>query len=159
MGVARSQDMKRITMDGTLTMHSALIDWRDDTARCVALFKSTQGPALEVEYRVVLTDDLLKTLAHAFVVAGVPMLRAPDILVSLPVTPNGENGNGNGNGHHAQAVERATKEKCELCGASLFGKAVPLGYCRFCRTTRAKEIQAIEERDGIAQPSSVSTVP
>ena len=149
--------MKRITMDGTLTMHSALIDWRDDTARCVALFKSTQGPALEVEYRVVLTDDLLKTLAHAFVVAGVPMLRAPDILVSLPVTPNGENGNGNG--HHAQAVERASKEKCALCGASLFGKAIPLGYCRFCRTTRAKEIKERGERGVAAQTSSGSETP
>lgn len=145
---------QRITMDGTLTMHSALIDWRDDSARCVALFKSAQGPALEVEYRVVLNDHLLKILAHAFVVAGVPMLRAPEVPVSISVTPNGENGNGNG--HHIPAAERTSKEKCELCGASLYGKAVPIGYCRICRTTRAADIA---ERDRAMQPSSGSDTP
>jgi hypothetical protein len=134
---------QRITMDGTLTMHSALIDWRDDSARCVALFKSSQGPALEVEYRVVLNDHLLKILATAFVVAGVPMLRAPEVPVSLAATPHGENGNGNG--HHkisvgSETIKRESTQKCELCGVSLYGKAIPIGYCRICRTTRATEI-------------------
>lgn len=76
--------MRRLTIDGTLTMLSALIDWRDDSARCHAVFKSADGAALEVEYRVALSDPLLKTLAHAFTVAGVPLLRAPEVPVTLP---------------------------------------------------------------------------
>ena len=76
--------MHRVTIDGTLTMLSALIDWRDDSARCHAVFKSTDGTALEVEYRVTLSDPLLKTLAHGFVCAGIPLLRAPEVPVPLP---------------------------------------------------------------------------
>lgn len=76
--------MERLTIDGTLTMLSALIDWRDDSARCRAVFKTRDGTALDVEYRVALSDLLLKTLAHGFVRAGIPLLRAPEVPVTLP---------------------------------------------------------------------------
>jgi hypothetical protein len=56
-------------------MLSATIDWRDETARCVGVFRSEDAAALEVEYRVHLDHAILDLLARAFLKAGVPVLR------------------------------------------------------------------------------------
>jgi len=63
------------TLTGTLHLRSAAIDWRDETARCVGVFRSDEAAALEVEYRVHLDAALLDLLARAFLQAGVPILR------------------------------------------------------------------------------------
>ena len=81
----------RLTIDGTLTVQTALIDWRDESATCAGVFRSKGTAALEVQYRVILDAAMLKTLAHAFTMAGVPLLRGPEIPATvehvIPPTP------------------------------------------------------------------------
>jgi hypothetical protein len=67
--------MAHSTLTGTLNMLTATIDWRDETARCVGVFRSEHASALEVEYTVHLDTALLDLLARAFLKAGVPVLR------------------------------------------------------------------------------------
>ena len=67
--------MAHLTLAGTLNMLTAQIDWRDETARCVGVFRSDAHGALEVEYRVSLDAHILDLLARAFLKAGLPVLR------------------------------------------------------------------------------------
>lgn len=67
--------MAHLTLAGTLNMLTAQIDWRDETARCVGVFRSDEHGALEVEYRVSLDAAILDLLARAFLQAGLPVLR------------------------------------------------------------------------------------
>ena len=67
--------MAHLTLAGSLNMLTAQIDWRDETARCVGVFRSDDHGALEVEYRVVLDTHILDLLARAFLKAGLPVLR------------------------------------------------------------------------------------
>ena len=67
--------MTNLTLTGTLNMLTAQIDWRDETARCVGVFRSDAHGALEVEYRVSLDSTILDLLARAFLKAGLPVLR------------------------------------------------------------------------------------
>jgi hypothetical protein len=70
-------------------MLSATIDWRDESVRCVGVFRSDDGAAMEVEYKIRLDDDVLDFLAKAFLKAGVPILRGSE--EALPkVTLRGE---------------------------------------------------------------------
>lgn len=62
-------------LTGTLNMLMATIDWRDETARCVGVFRSHEHAAVEVEYKVILDESLLNLLARAFLKAGIPVLR------------------------------------------------------------------------------------
>lgn len=66
------------TLTGTLNMLTATIDWRDETARCVGVFRSENAAALEVEYKVHLDRAILDLLARAFLKAGVPVLRGSE---------------------------------------------------------------------------------
>lgn len=65
-------------LKGRLNMISATIDWRDETARCVGVFRSEDAMALEVEYRVHLDEQMLDLLAKTFLQAGVPILRGSE---------------------------------------------------------------------------------
>lgn len=66
------------TLTGTLNMLTATIDWRDETARCVGVFRSETAAALEVEYKVHLDQTILDLLARAFLKAGIPVLRGSE---------------------------------------------------------------------------------
>lgn len=78
-------------MAGTLNLLRATIDWRDETAQCLGIFRSDGATALEVEYKVVLDDALLDLLARAFLKAGLPLLRGSKTQVEVPsITPIGD---------------------------------------------------------------------
>jgi len=86
--------MAHLTLAGTLNMLTAQIDWRDETARCVGVFRSDDHGALEVEYRVLLDAHILDLLARAFLKAGLPVLhgsmaeeRGVTIADGMPMTP------------------------------------------------------------------------
>ena len=70
---------------GTLNMLSATIDWRDETARCVGVFRSQDHAAVEVEYKVHMATELLSLLARAFLKAGVPVVRGSKARVGITI--------------------------------------------------------------------------
>ena len=74
--------MAHLELTGTLNMLTAQIDWRDETARCVGVFRSDAHGALEVEYKVHLESTVLDLLARAFLKAGLPVLRGSAATVS-----------------------------------------------------------------------------
>lgn len=119
---------ERLTIDGTLTVQTALVDFRDESALCCGVFRGDQT-VLEVQYRVVLDAPMLRALRHGLVSAGVPLLRAPEMPAALVTDPSAGNGNGAG----------TTPATCHLCGMPLHGRAIPFGFCRICRTTRPAE--------------------
>jgi len=73
--------MTNLTLTGTLNMLTAQIDWRDETARCVGVFRSDDHGALEVEYKVHLDREILDLLARAFLKVGIPVIRGSDAIV------------------------------------------------------------------------------
>lgn len=89
--------MAHLTLAGTLNMLTAQIDWRDETARCVGVFRSDDHGALEVEYKVHLESGILDLLARAFLNAGLPVLRGSvavasriTVLDGTPMTPTAQ---------------------------------------------------------------------
>lgn len=67
-----------VMLTGRLNMLTATIDWRNEVARCVGVFRSEEQAAMEVEYTIHLDDELLDLLAKAFLQAGVPVLRGSE---------------------------------------------------------------------------------
>src|SRR5512139_1496553 len=88
--------MAPLTLPGSLNMLTALIDWRDETARCVGVFRADGAMALEVEYKVHMDPTVLDLLARAFLKAGVPIIRGSKAAVPMAHIPSVDKSKGLG---------------------------------------------------------------
>src|SRR5512139_200653 len=88
--------MAPLTLPGSLNMLTALIDWRDETARCVGVFRADGAMALEVEYKVHMDPTVLDLLARAFLKAGIPIIRGSKATAPVAHIPPTESHKGFG---------------------------------------------------------------